>query len=60
MLKSDRMFQISENMSGDKDTEKAMLVEDDQHEDMSSDEEDNAVAAQDASSLLKVRNVDLE
>jgi len=40
-------------MSGDKDTEKAMLVEDDQHEDMSSDEEDNAVAAQDASSLLK-------
>ena len=42
------------------DSEKAMLVEDDQHEDMSSDEEDNAVAAQDASSLLKVRNVDLE
>ena len=41
-------------MSGAKDTEKAMLVEDD-HEDMSSDEEEDTAAAQmGAAQLLKV------
>ena len=46
------LFQII--MSGAKDTEKAMLVEDD-HEDMSSDEEEDTAAAQmGAAQLLKV------